>query len=429
MRALVAVLAFLVCAVVDAGAFRRFNKNAEGPVLASPGSPPPPASAVFEMLTAGEPTVPGTVTFTRASESYCPGGAEDEAGEWLTTDEPCVNDLGLKMEGSRTNVLLHSAATLTGTGWSVANGLVSSNADTAPDGSTDADRFIPSSEAVEHRTLRQDVPYVPGTTYTATVYAASATVPWIGIQIFDDALGACAFNISTGTAGSCAGPHSSSASVIETVVVGGLTYHRLAMTFTAQSSANAYFLFKATKTEASALGSTGEAFNSSDYVTLWGGQVEAGAYATSYIRTSGTAVTRAAEVASISTPVAVTDSTGCAFAAIYARGPTSGQRLFGFGATNRLALGSSTTASFFDSANTTTATALSSIARRAVEAVASWTGATASVSLDGESNSGTYDGAFLGGTIYLGSDGSGNHLNGYLRNVRIDDTTNGCTPP
>lgn len=373
-------------------------------------------STVFEMLTSGTPSVPGTVTVSRASEKSCPAGTGSGAISWTANNTACTNNYGIHIERSSTNAALRSQE-FDNAVWTQDNGTITADATTAPDGTTTADRFDDGVANTFHRVYQNNVSVTLGNVYTFSIYVKpGATLDWIRIQFVDAAVHVAHFDL----VGVAAGTTSNVSSTSIQAANGG--FYRVAMTFTASSTTTASWDIFFGPTEAE----TGAGYQgANNTIDVWGAQIE-DATLTSYIRTTGTAATRQADVVSLAKPTAISDVAGCAAATIYTTGPASGQRLFGFGATNRLALTDSTQAHFYDSANTTTATAGGTIASRQVTTKVAWTGATATVTHDAVASSGTYDGAFLGATIYLGSDGTGNFLDGYMENIKLDDSTLGC---
>lgn len=380
--------------------------------------------AVFEMLTADVPTVPASVTWTRASEAFCPGGTDNAAGTWVSSNTPCTNDYGAGIWESRTNQLTRSQE-IDNAAWSKEGVTATANQTAAPDGTTTADLITASAGSSIHRYYACGDSVTSGTSSTFSVYlkagtALYATVNHTGVS---GAAAAATVNMATGAIQACFGVGSSCVST-----AAGNGWYRIALTFLPTSSGGECPVVQLCTTPGVNCGfSTSWTAAGTETLFVWGHQTEKDkSFATPYIRTTGTAVTRAADVASLSTPTEVTDADGCSSATVFAKSPASGQRLFGFGSTNRLALSSTTAAHFYDSTNTTTATALSTVAGRQVATRGSWIGTTAGAYHDAQTGTGTYDGALLGATTYLGSDGSGNFLNGYLENIKLDNSSNGC---
>ncbi len=359
------------------------------------------------------------VTFTRASSASCTKG--DGTLVTLTTNQPRVSSLGLNIEGSGTNLALRSQE-FDNASWAKGGTTITADSTVAPDGTTTADTDTAIAGSQLHRVVTgNNIAYTNGSTYTASVYVYSATAAFIGLQYNDTGLAAvCQFRTSNWTVDPlCSG---GTTGTVTTFTNG---WHRLSMTKTASATTAGGNMTVVLCDVAANCGSTWPAVGTETAI-IWGAQLEQSAFATSYIPTTTTSATRAIDVASVAQPSAWGDTAGCMAASYRVATVTASARVLGVGATNRIALSTTTDAVTNDGTNTVTAVAGSTIVGRTVDDKATWTGSTLALTHDAVSASGTYAGAMVGATIYLGSDGTANALGGYLSNVRLGGSTTAC---
>lgn len=202
---------------------------------------------------------------------------------------------GLLIEEQRTNLLLQSqtfdvtwnrgALNTTGTPPWI-------NVAVAPDGTTTADALIPDAVNTVHY-LQQSVTRTTGN-YTASVYAKPSGYNFVAFQIRDlaGAFKSTEFNVSTGTV------VGSSGAVATAITPVGNGWYRCVFTFDAGTGVGAPndAIFAGS---AAGNWNTGFAGDGTSGVLLWGAQLEAGSFATSYIPTVASQVTRAADNASM----------------------------------------------------------------------------------------------------------------------------------
>jgi hypothetical protein len=246
---------------------------------------------------AGTKTLDSRITFTRASSATF----IDSAGTLQTaaTDVPRFDhnpttgeSLGLLVEEQKTNLLLRSEE-FDNASWSKTASSVTANAIAAPNGTTTADTLIEDTSTGTHSITRQATALI-STIYTFSVYAKAAsgvrslrlTIP---TAIFGTA-GNALFDIQAGTAGSITGTVASS-----NIVALANGWYRCSAT-TAASTAAASGNFTIQLTSGGAASYTGDGTSG---LHLWGAQLEAAAFPTSYIPTTTAAATRSADVASI----------------------------------------------------------------------------------------------------------------------------------
>jgi hypothetical protein len=193
----------------------------------------------------------------------------------------------LLLEPQRSNLLLNSE-NYSGSNWVLGNSTVTVNQAVSPDGYTNADFFKEDSTNNFHRLFDSGKTISTTTTYTSSVFVKNAS----GTRNFRISFGGgfgeqyVTFNINNGTIVS----QDNATGVITPY---GNGWYRCSATATSGAVANVNVIYWLTSGNSETyLG------NGTSGVYLYGSQLEAGAYATSYIPTLGTSVTRVADAAS-----------------------------------------------------------------------------------------------------------------------------------
>ncbi len=240
------------------------------------------------------------VTFTRASSGTFVGS--DGVIKTATNDAPRFDhnpttgeSLGLLVEEQRANLLLRSEE-FDNASWILGAATVTPNAVAAPNGSSTADQLVETTATANHEASQSFTP-IANTSYTFSCYLKAATSSTCGLRVSANLTGSgviCSVDLSAKTATVTSG---TGTATITTLADG---WFRVSLTATASASPSSTFAYVFRS-----LGSTGSTSNS---VYLWGAQLEAGAFPTSYIPTTTATVTRSADVCSI---------TGSAFSSWY----------------------------------------------------------------------------------------------------------------
>jgi len=238
------------------------------------------------------------ITFTRSttgtylgSDGLLKSAAINEARIEYDASGNC---LGLLVEEGRTNLLQYSED-FAGSYWTKGTITVSANNAIAPDGSASADKIVPNANNDRNHIIYKDMTSSPldafslfvkpaGFDYVSLILQTSGSADAIGVQ----------FNLLAGTVVTSQNANG----IIQDV---GNGWYRVTVTPTTSST----FYYAVIQPNDGSAPNTSDFFrstfagNGSDGVYLWGAQFERGSFPTSYIPTSGSAVTRAADVASL----------------------------------------------------------------------------------------------------------------------------------
>lgn len=228
------------------------------------------------------------VTYQTTPSTYVATTTAAYYGPRFDYDPSTLAAKGLLIEGTRTNLLTYSEQ-LDNAAWAKGNSTVSANATTAPDGTSSADNWI--STAATATTYAQQSITVSATNYTLSVYAKNNGARYIQLCWSGGVSTNYAnFDLVSGTV--TAGTYVSAS--ISSV---GNGWFRISMTsLTAAASGVAQAVMCNTGTDARLPSYVG---NGTSGFYIFGFQLEAASFASSYIPTVASSVARAAETFSI----------------------------------------------------------------------------------------------------------------------------------
>ena len=190
--------------------------------------------------------------------------------------------LGLLIEEQRTNLTTYSDD-FSNAYWTKTGGTITSNTIVAPDGTLTGDKFVETSGSGSK--------YISTAVFAANTYTLSIYAKYAGKQFFwvsvDGSVTAVFFDVLNGTIAATGAGNTA------TITSVGNGWYRCTVAKTTASSLALYF---GTSAVSNSYTTTGDGFSG---IYIWGAQLEAGAFATSYIPTVASQVTRSADSASM----------------------------------------------------------------------------------------------------------------------------------
>ena len=200
---------------------------------------------------------------------------------------------GLLIEESRTNLLLRSEEFDNATYWSLTRATISADQTASPTGATTADKFITDSSVVNnHRLDRASITLALNTVYTISVFAKASEYSGFAMGV-DSSSPVLGVQFSLSGSGSVTAQLTGYTGTIQNF---GNGWFRCTATFTSSAvlSTHRVYLY---------LGQNGTTFtytgDGTSGIFIYGAQLEAGSFPTSYIPTVASSVVRSADVCSI----------------------------------------------------------------------------------------------------------------------------------
>lgn len=248
------------------------------------------------------------VTFTRTTGAANPATYINSSGvvTAATDNQPrfdydpiTLACKGLLIEESRANLFLYSEQ-FQQADWVKSSVTVDDDAIVSPDGATDADKVIlDSGVASASGIIRQQITKAASAiTYTCSFYAKAGEFNSVRVIFRDTASSAnfvqAYFNLNLGTVSTAANAGGTYTNPSASIAAAGNGWYRCALTGTTGTN---------TTTDMRILqynnGNSSVTGDGTSGIYIWGAQLETGAFATSYIPTTTTALTRNADVATM----------------------------------------------------------------------------------------------------------------------------------
>ena len=203
-------------------------------------------------------------------------------------DPVTLQPRGLLIEEQRVNLLLQSEE-FDNAGWVKSGATVTANATTSPDGTADADKIIENTANSQHR-VSQPVTVTNGIAYTYSIYAKAAERTSIWVRVIGvSTYASCVVDLTNGAISTPTGTC--------TATNVGNGWYRITVSGTSDSTTATVFANLIDGAGANTY--TGDGTSG---VYVWGAQIEVGAFATSYIPTVASQVTRTADQCAIVAP-------------------------------------------------------------------------------------------------------------------------------
>lgn len=236
---------------------------------------------------------------------YIPTGATINSAPRFDHNPITGESLGLLVEEQRTNLLLRSEEFGVSPTWAPTDASITSDTQVAPNGLQTADTYTEAATGTPG-IFQTATGLTSSAVYTSSIYLKRGSTDWYRLLFVDNTSfsnGARAWvNLGTGAFGTVENIGTGTG-VTSTITPLANGWYRVSLS-TAMGGSNTTIRFQINS--ASANSSASRVLGSAAY--LWGAQLEAGAFHTSYIPTTTAAATRSADVCSI---------TGSAFSSWY----------------------------------------------------------------------------------------------------------------
>jgi hypothetical protein len=207
---------------------------------------------------------------------------------------------GILIEEQRTNLLLQSNAFSSAPWGPDTNTIMTANSAVSPDGTTNAWKMAAVNGVISNGQRQFNTKAASAITYTTSLFSKAAGYDWLQIAVFDGTNGnRYWFNVRTGAVGttSVIGTGFTAVSASVTPAPNGFFHCAIIATSSTATQYDVYLY------PAAANGSNGTGNANGDGVFIYGAQLEVGAFATSYIPTVASQVTRSADICNITAPM------------------------------------------------------------------------------------------------------------------------------
>ena len=234
-----------------------------------------------------------TATTTQPIINYIPVLLTAASGVARFEHNPVTGEsLGLEIEEQRTNLLLRSEE-FDNASWTKAGATITANTVVSPDGTLTSDAIVESTASAQRAVFQAQT--LTAAAHTFSVYAKRGIGSQRWLTLFPQGTGVSAntiFDINAGTVVASAGAQHLSSSITNV----GNGWYRCSISFTAAAVSITNVIYLTNNTASAAPTYTGDGYSG---IYIWGAQLEAGSFATSYIPTVASQVTRSADSASM----------------------------------------------------------------------------------------------------------------------------------
>lgn len=232
-----------------------------------------------------------TPTTTAPITNYIPSLQTAAANGARFDHDPITGESkGLLIEEQRTNLVTYSEQ-FNDVTWIKTNATVTANAVVAPDGTLTGDKLVEDTTASNTHVINTSFSATSGSTYTTSIFVKAGERTECSLQLASAFATATSIRVNL-TNGSVI--NTSGSPVAAGVTPVGNGWYRIYVAQTANATTTALVLVYASNG-----GTTVYTGNGYSGIYIWGAQLEAGAFPTSYIPTVASQVTRSADSASM----------------------------------------------------------------------------------------------------------------------------------
>ena len=254
---------------------------------------------------AGQIVGPGELlaplTLTRAQLAGVQSSATAVGGATLSlfgADVPRFSGTArrLLIEGQRTNAVLRSAE-FDNASWTKTNGSITGTTASAPDGSASGDTFEPAASTAFHG-CQQSVTVTASTPNIVSVWAKSAGAPFVQVVYDNGASVGGWVNVNLSTGAIMRGPEAAGGAtgITGAVQAFGNGWYRISVGATHTGTTGRILVCPLPAGQNAASINPSVTTAATDAIIVWGAQIEAGAFASTYISTTNAAATRGADL-------------------------------------------------------------------------------------------------------------------------------------
>jgi hypothetical protein len=334
----------------------------------------------------------------------------------VRTAIPLATTLGYVAENAATNLCLQSQA-FDNVTWTKSNITITADNVAAPDGTLTADRLTDDATSAGHR-IYQPLPTLTAVAYTYSAYLKQGTLPWAQLFFADAGSGQfwANFNLATGAVG-----NKSIGGVAVTTTVTALPngWYRCSITTPAVTAGGGGFQ-QVNSINADINSGSPVYVGTGQTMYLWGAQVEQASDPSSYIPTTTVAATRVVEGLGYQTATNIDFALATTYLESYSQYAYPAKRHIGVITTpyqqqfyeSNKALSLYSPGGQISGANLRVVGAVN-------KSASAWSGATASICLNGGAVATGAFVAFPAAGLFALGNGGGDAMQGTIRNVNI----------